>query len=1671
MQKLSIHPQAGILSGLLGLVLIQPLPATADQAETLEKLRAEARERRTEVVADKLGPAARMAPGGPRRAQILAKLNKASLQKAQGLTGRTKAPALSGRGAWLAKLHRLSSQQASPAKLGVWFPAAKASAVQQVDEDAAGRPTLVFGANPTSGQLSPVADVDTYQFEGDVGAVVDIALGSDEFDAYLELEFGGEVVAVDDDGGEGTNSLIDDFTLPTSGTYLVRVHAYSDAGSGAYTLAAAAGGPELADHGTLVPGTDTYELDSGGAVHLFHLEVAEYSQVEVQLSSPDFDTFLSLYQGSGAADRTEANLLAFDDDGGGGTNSLLLRPLETGSYLVEVRAFSAEATGTYTLALERRALAGDEDSAAPVSLALGQPLNGGLFPQGDTDTYTFTAQAGEVIDIGLVSEDFDCYVELVAGEQIIAVDDDGGEGFNALLDDFVIPLAGTYEVVVHAYGDGGEGSYQVGVIPQEVPWTLVGDLEAGRVQGALNEAGDIHFYTFSLAQLSQVTLDLGSADFDSYLTLYVGQGLEDLGPENQLAADDDGGGGLDSRLELALEAGEYLVQVRSFYADAAGDYELNLDLVGLDGDEDQAGAPALSPGRSISGALRPAGDTDVYLVAGLAGEVLDLGLESEDFDAFLELKFSGEVIALDDDSGEGYNALIDDFVLPFTGTYGVLVHSLGDNGTGSYMLSLEDVTPPVSANSAIGVGSQTGQISESGQLQLYPLVLSEPAEVAIDLRSEDFDAFLTLFRGSGPADRSSENLLAEDDDSGEGVNARLALLLAAGQYLIEARPLVSGSTGAYTLEIGIAAVTDDEDQQGPMALVAGSNADGRLSPAGDIDAYSLVGSVGQQLQIGVESTDFDPFVELLRNGAVVAADDDGGEDLNALIADFALPAADTYQIRVRSYADQGVGAYTLRVQSISDQQVMNGAIEPGNHTGQLASAGQLQLYPFRLADRALVQLSLSSTRYAAGLALYQGADLADLLPANLVGVARALAAGETAQFSQELPAGEYLFEVGIAGGAQAGTYGFSLKTTAVQQARDRVSLLAGALNQTRITPFAATLTVAPGAKISGQLEVAVDNTHPRSEIFQLVQVQTWGERPTAFREVEDRVLPGNTRHLVPVELNAPEEPGTYHLILAAAAEPGAAEIASGTHWESAPSPRWGDGDDLAAWSSQRLELAKGQGWVEVEWYQNYDTQIGAFALEVVVAPEQTSSGPVSLDFNSAQGDQAARAVEGASAGQTVQVQLHVADAPRINGWGVQLQYDPDHLSYVGSSFAPGTFIPGLVPLVAETVGQVEVGGAVLGGAASNAGSGHLGTLSFLVQPGFSTSTALTATQVSFRTLDQGRTKASIRALGTVRGGAQAQTGPVSMDFDLASGDQEQRQREGVEAGQVVQLQLNVADAPQMRGWSARLEYDPSQLRFVSGSFAPSLFIPGLVALVGEKEGRVDLGGTILGSGQGSAGDGALGTFSFEVLPAFGASAELVITRISFNTVASGEVAQEIRAVAVFSAHAALAADFDASGAVDFSDFFLFADHFGQSEGDVGWEAQYDLSANGEVDFSDFFLFADNFGREAQGKLLALARQLLGLPEGANLGQNFPNPFNSATQIRYQLDQPAQVAIEVFGLNGQRVRTLVDQVREPGLHQVAWDGLDEGGMPVASGAYFCRLRAGDYTQVRRMLYLR
>mgnify|MGYP000362526966 CR=1 FL=1 len=92
------------------------------------------------------------------------------------------------------------------------------------------------------------------------------------------------------------------------------------------------------------------------------------------------------------------------------------------------------------------------------------------------------------------------------------------------------------------------------------------------------------------------------------------------------------------------------------------------------------------------------------------------------------------------------------------------------------------------------------------------------------------------------------------------------------------------------------------------------------------------------------------------------------------------------------------------------------------------------------------------------------------------------------------------------------------------------------------------------------------------------------------------------------------------------------------------------------------------------------------------------------------------------------------------------------------------------------------------------------------------------------------------------------------------------------------------------------------------------------------------------------------------------------------------------------------------------------------------------------------------------------------PANCSLSQNYPNPGNPSTCITFILPQKAHVTLEIYNLLGQRVRTLVERVKDAGSHTVVWDGRDKSGNPLPSGVYLYRLRAGELVQTKKMLLL-
>jgi len=83
----------------------------------------------------------------------------------------------------------------------------------------------------------------------------------------------------------------------------------------------------------------------------------------------------------------------------------------------------------------------------------------------------------------------------------------------------------------------------------------------------------------------------------------------------------------------------------------------------------------------------------------------------------------------------------------------------------------------------------------------------------------------------------------------------------------------------------------------------------------------------------------------------------------------------------------------------------------------------------------------------------------------------------------------------------------------------------------------------------------------------------------------------------------------------------------------------------------------------------------------------------------------------------------------------------------------------------------------------------------------------------------------------------------------------------------------------------------------------------------------------------------------------------------------------------------------------------------------------------------------------------------------------PNPFNPRTSIRFTLSRPARIRLLIFDVSGARVRSLADGMLPAGDHHITWDGKNDRGRDLASGAYFYRLEADREAQAKKLILLR
>ncbi|RKY81781.1 hypothetical protein DRQ07_03165 [candidate division KSB1 bacterium] len=94
-----------------------------------------------------------------------------------------------------------------------------------------------------------------------------------------------------------------------------------------------------------------------------------------------------------------------------------------------------------------------------------------------------------------------------------------------------------------------------------------------------------------------------------------------------------------------------------------------------------------------------------------------------------------------------------------------------------------------------------------------------------------------------------------------------------------------------------------------------------------------------------------------------------------------------------------------------------------------------------------------------------------------------------------------------------------------------------------------------------------------------------------------------------------------------------------------------------------------------------------------------------------------------------------------------------------------------------------------------------------------------------------------------------------------------------------------------------------------------------------------------------------------------------------------------------------------------------------------------------------------------------------IPNKFYLYQNFPNPFNSSTEIKYDIAEPSMVRINIYSMMGEKIADLVDSYIQRGSYSVVWNGKNVSGANVPSGIYFVLIEAGKFTDKKKILLVK
>lgn len=439
------------------------------------------------------------------------------------------------------------------------------------------------------------------------------------------------------------------------------------------------------------------------AVYYFDGLRGEVVAIKLAATGGDLDPVLMVMDTSG-------NIIANQDDSRGSRDITIdaLSIPQSSRYYVIVGRFGyslGSTSGGFDLDVERIGVS----SASGSALRYGDSVINNISNMTPQVYYSFRANRGDIINIKMMhdSGNLDPYLQIVNSNAFVIADNDDvpGSDLDAELNRLVIEEDGTYIIVATRYGEAaGTSTGRFVLTLEEAQGSGLGNsaqtaipiLVGDNKDDSLSDDEYERYYVFDARQNDLMTarMSRSNGSLDAFLVI-VDSNLQ------QLAADDDSGGGQNAEIESFMIPADglyYLIATRldRETGSTSGGYKLEFQSLGNAFDGVPADAQRISYGTTLTGRIDDVTPQVLYAFFGVEGETITTSVNrgDGDLDPVVEILSSDQVsLASDDDSGGGQNARIARYVLPRTGLYYIRATRFSGtdgnpNSQGSYILVL-----------------------------------------------------------------------------------------------------------------------------------------------------------------------------------------------------------------------------------------------------------------------------------------------------------------------------------------------------------------------------------------------------------------------------------------------------------------------------------------------------------------------------------------------------------------------------------------------------------------------------------------------------------------------------------------------------------------------------------------------------------------------------------------------------------------------------------------------------------------------------------------------------------------------------------------------------------------------------------------------------------------------